>query len=134
MLIRFVAGSFVACIAIAIASAGMLLFSGLNPQRFALIVSIWCLVPCAWGLWAMLSPTTWMPQRLPVWGMILGIVAALMGIFVLNLPYRVLGIDLPAIGKVFSLAVAALIYYLLWAVVRTVYMRLSGASAATTRV
>ncbi len=129
MLVRFVSGSFVACIAIAIASAGMLVFSGLNPQRFGLILSIWCLVPCVWGLWAMLSPTTWMPRRLPIWGTILGIVAGLLALFVLDLPYRVLGAALPAIGKAVGVLVGAVIYYALWTLVSLVYNRLSGVSA-----
>jgi hypothetical protein len=99
MLIRFAAGSLVACIATAIASAGMLILFGLNPQRFALVLAIWCLVPCVWGLWAMLSPAGWVPRRLPMWGTILGIFGGLMAIFVVNLPYRVLGVALPTIPK-----------------------------------
>jgi len=130
MLIRFAAGSLVACIATAIASAGMLIFFGLNPQRFALILAIWCLVPCVWGLWAMLSPAGWVPRRLPMWGTILGIFAGLMAIFVVNLPYRVLGVALPTIPRAFSVLVAALFYYLLWTMVRMVYKSLSGSSSA----
>lgn len=133
MLIRFAAGSFVACIATAIASAGMLIFFGLNPQRFALILAIWCVVPCAWGLWAMLSSAEWVPRRLPVWGMILGIVAGLMAVFVIDLPYRVLGVNLPIATRVFTVLAAALLYHLLWMVVRIVYNGLSGVSSVQSR-
>ena len=133
MLRQFAAGSFVACIATAMASAGILIFSGLSPQRFALILAIWCLVPCVWGLWAMLSPTGWLPQRLPIWGTILGIVAGLMAIFVLNLPSRVLGVALPTTVKAFIVLVVALLYYLLWTMVRIVYKSLSGSHSAPSR-
>lgn len=133
MLIRFAAGSLVACIATAIASVGMLIFFGLNPRRFALILAIWCLVPCIWGLWAMLSPSRWVPRRLPLWGTILGVLAGSMAICVVNLPYRVLGVALPAIARAFSVVVAALFYYLLWTMVRMVYKSLSGSSSAASK-
>lgn len=133
MLIRFAAGSFVACIATALASVGTLVFSGLNPQRFALILAIWCFVPCVWGLWAMLSPTGWIPRRLPIWGTILGVFAGLMAVFVLNLPFHILGVALPITTRVFIVPVAALFYYLLWILVRIVYKSLSGPSSAPSR-
>lgn len=64
MLLRFASGSLVACIATAIASLLTLMFFGVNPQRFASILAIWCAVPCVWGLWAMLSPSDWVPTTL----------------------------------------------------------------------
>ena len=129
MLIRFAAGSLVACIATAIASAGMLIFVGLNPQRFALILAIWCLVPCIWGLWAMLSPAGGFHDACHCgWGTILGVLAGSMAIFVVNLPHRVLGVALPTIARAFSVLVAALLYYLLWTMVRMAYKSLSGSS------
>jgi hypothetical protein len=131
MLIRFSAGSFVASIAIAIASAGMLIFSRLNPQRFALILAIWCLVPCLWGLWAMLSPAGWVPRRLPIWGTILGTLAALLAVFVFDLPYRVLGIALAPVARAFSIPMGALFYYLLWTMVRIVYKNLSASAPSS---
>lgn len=130
MLRRFAAGSVVACIVTAIASAGALTFAGVNPERLALILAIWCLVPCVWGTWAMLSPLSWVPRRLPIWGTILGIVAGLMAMFVLNIPYRILGVVVPATAGALGVLVAALIYYLLWTMVEIVYNRLSGSSSA----
>lgn len=133
MLIRFASGSLVACIAIAIASLSTLVFFGLNPQRFALILAIWCSVPCVWGLWAMLSPSGWVPRRLPIWGTILGIFAGLMAIFVLNLPSRILGVVLPNTTGVFLVLLAGLFYYALWIIVSIVYKRLNGSNSASSR-
>jgi hypothetical protein len=65
-----------------------------------------------------------------MWGTILGIFGGLMAIFVVNLPYRVLGVALPTIPKAFSVLVAALFYYLLWTMLRMVYKSLSGSSSA----
>lgn len=129
MLRRFAAGSVVACIATAIASVVVLMISGLAPQRLALILAFWCMVPCVWGLWAMLAPSTWVPQRLPIWGMLLGIFGGLMAVFVVNIPYRILGVALSTTTGVFGVVVAAVFYYLLWTVVRIVYAGLPGSSS-----
>ena len=133
MLIRFASGSLVACIATAIASLATLIFFGLNPQRFALILAIWCAVPCVWGLWAMLSPSDWVPRRLPIWGMILGIVAGLMAIFVLNVPSRVLGVMLPNPTGALVVLSAGVFYYVLWMIVGIVYKHLFGSSATSSK-
>lgn len=133
MLIRFASGSLVACIATAVASLFTLIFFGLNPQRFALILAIWCAIPCVWGLWAMLSPSGWVPRRLPIWGTILGILAGLMAVFVLNLPTRILGVVLPNAARVLIVLLAGLFYYVLWSIVSIVYKRLFGLSSESSR-
>jgi len=133
MLLRFASGSLVACIATAIASLVTLVFFGLNPQRFALILAIWCAVPCVWGLWAMLSPSRWVPRRLPIWGTILGIIAGLMAVFALNLPSRVLGMVLPNATRVLVVLLAGLFYYVLWIIVSIVYKHLFVSSSASPR-
>jgi len=133
MLRRFAAGSVVACIATAIASAVVLVISGVAPQRLSLILAIWCIVPCVWGLWAMVSPSNWVPQHLPIWGTLLGIVAGLMAVFVVNIPYRIFGVAVPTTTRAFFVVVAALFYYLLWTGVKKVYMSLSGSSSAPSR-
>lgn len=130
MLIRFASASIVACIATAIASLAMLLLFDFNPQRFALILAIWCAVPCIWGLWAMLSPKAWLPQRLPIWGTILGIVAGVMAIFALNLPSRILEVGLSNTTRILIVLLAGLFYYVLWMIVSVVYKRLSGPRSA----
>ncbi|HTS09811.1 MAG TPA: hypothetical protein VMP68_29870 [Candidatus Eisenbacteria bacterium] len=133
MLIRFASGSLVACIVTAIASLATLIFFGLNPQRFALILAIWCAVPCLWGLWAMLSPSDWVPRRLPIWGMILGIVAGVMATFVLNLPSRILGVILPNPTRALVVLLAGVFYYVLWIVVSIVYKHLFGSNNRLSR-
>jgi len=133
MLVRFASGSLVACIATAMASLGTLIFFGPNPQRFALILAIWCSVPCLWGLWAMISPTAWVPRRLPIWGAILGIFAGLMAVFILNLPFRILGVALPNTTRVLIVLGAGLFYYVLWILVSIVYRRLKASTSAPSR-
>ena len=133
MLRRFAAGSVVACVAIAIASAVVLMTSGLNFQRLSLALAIWCVVPCGWGVWAMLSPASWVPQRLPMWGTILGIVAGVLAIFVVKMPYRVLGVVLPATAGALGVLVAGVFYYVLWTMVRMVYKGLGGSSSPASR-
>jgi hypothetical protein len=78
----------------------------------------------------MLSPARWVPQRLPIWGTILGIVAGMMAVFVLNMPSGILGVALSTTARAFAVLVAALFYYLLWTMVRIVYKSLSGSSSA----
>ena len=134
MLIRFASGSLVACVGTAMASLVTLIFFGLNPQRFALILAIWCLVPCIWGLWAVLSPSDWVPGRLPIWGTILGVCAGALAIFVFNLPSRILGVTLLNPTKVFLVLLAGLFYYVLWMIVSIAYKRLCGSSAGLSRV
>jgi len=133
MLIRFASGSLVACVPIAIASLVTLVVFGPNPQQVALVLAIWCFVPCAWGLWAMLSPSGWVPRRLPVWGFILGILAGLMAIVVLNLPSRMLGISMSNAAKVLVVLLAGVFYYVLWMVVSVVYRQLLRSSAEPSR-
>ena len=134
MLIRFASGSIVACILTAVASLMTLIFVGPNPQRFAAILAIWCVVPCIWGLWAMLSPSRWVPRRFPIWGTILGTLAGLMAIFALNLPTRIWGIVLPNTTRVLIVLLAGFFYYLLWFIVGIVYKRLLGLASASSRV
>ncbi len=128
MLRRFAAGSVVASVAIAMATAVALLILGLNPERLSLILALWCTVPCVWGLWAMLAPSKCVPQHLPVWGSILGLIAGLMAMFVLNLPFRIFGVALSVTTRAFGVLVAALLYYLLWIIVKIVYEKLAGSS------
>jgi hypothetical protein len=72
-------------------------------------------------------------MRFPAWGAILGFLASVMAIFVINLPYRVFGAVLPPLARAFGVLVGALVYYLLWTMVRLVYKNLSGSSSAAPR-
>jgi len=133
MLIRFASGSLVACVPIAIAGLVTLIVFGPNLQQVALVLAIWCFVPCAWGLWAMLSPNGWVPRRWPIWGFILGILAGLMAIVVLNLPFRILGIALSNAARAIVVLLAGVFYYVLWMLVSVVYRHLLGSSSASSR-
>jgi len=122
MVRRFVAASAVASIAIAGGAAVLLLAA--PPVNLYAVTAVWCFVPLAWGIWAMLAPVAWVPQRLPLWGALLGLVAALLLVFVLRLPQMVLGQDPPTL-RWLALAVAPLVYYGLWLLVAALYRSLT---------
>ncbi len=64
MIQRFASASAVASVLIALASGGLRLSSVPDLETRYLFTSLWCLVPLAWGLWAMLTPRSCFPQRL----------------------------------------------------------------------
>jgi len=69
----------------------------------------------------MLAPSGWVPQRLPIWGAILGLIGGLLGFFVLNLPLRVVGVTVPVMLRGMGVILIVVIYYLLWMLVRVAY-------------
>lgn len=129
---RFAAASAVASIVIALAAAGMLLVRP-SVQDASLLTTLWCLVPVAWGVWAMLAPSRWVPGRLAIWGAILGVAGGVAAGPWLDLPHRLGGLSgvrwLPVI-------VGPVLYYLLWLLVGAAYRGLqpsnrpSGAARA----
>ena len=121
---RFVSGSAIAAMGIAFATLVLLLAQGLAEPRFYALTIVWCFVPLAWGLWAMMAPSGWVPQRLPVWGAILGLIAGLLTFFVLNLPSRVLEVTVPGILRGVGILIIVVIYYLLWMLVRLAFRAL----------
>lgn len=127
MLLRFVSATGVAALVIAFLSLAVIIVPGpdFSTQQFAPIIALWCLAPALWGVWAMLTPRAWFPQRLPEWGGIFGFLAAILGALVLNLPLRVFGVDIPAIYRAFAAVPAMVIYYALWIAVRATYLRLA---------
>jgi hypothetical protein len=126
---RFVSGSAIASIAIALAVLILLLIPGVALQRVYPLPIVWCCAPAVWGLWAMFAPGRWVPQRFPLWGAILGLIAGLLATFVLNLPARILGETVPVILRGVAVAVIVVLYYFLWMLVRVAYRSL-GAPAA----
>ena len=86
------------------------------------------MVPLAWGLWAMLTPKSWLPQRLPPWGAILGLIAGLLVMFVLDLPGQVIGEPLTPWLRGIGVLLAIGVYYLLWLLVRRAYRALTAPS------
>ena len=130
MFSRFASASAIASMGIACAVLVVLLTHGLAEQRFFPLTVMWCFAPLAWGLWAMIAPSAWVPGRLPVWGMILGLVAGLTALFVLNLPWRIFEISVPLVWRGAGVVVIAVFYYLLWMLVRLAYRSLVGPTRA----
>ena len=118
---RFVSASAIASMGIAVAAFGILLAPGLVLERVYPLTIVWCFAPLAWGLWAMLAPSSWVPQRLPIWGAILGLIGGLLVFFVLNLPLRVVGVIVPVMLRGMGVVLIVVIYYLLWMLVRVAY-------------
>ena len=77
----------------------------------------------------MLAPSGWVPQRLPIWGGILGLIAGVLAAFVLNLPSRVLGVTVPVILRGVAVVVIVAFYYFLWMLVRIAYRSLGTPTA-----
>ena len=130
MMRRFASGSAVASVVIAFASGSLRVPPLPDLETRYLATSLWCVVPLAWGLWAMLTPKSWLPARLPVWGAILGLVVGVLGVFVLNLPARISGVPFPIWLQGLAVLLAIGAYYLLWLLVRRVYRALSTSVAA----
>ena len=115
---RFAASSAIASMGIAVAGLVVSLLPSTISLRLSLLPLVWCFVPLVWGLWAMVAPGSWTPQRLPVWGAILGLMIGLFLAFVLNLPSRVRGEDVPVALRGVLVPFLVVVYYLLWMLVR----------------
>jgi len=120
----FAAGCAVVSVALAIAAGFVFLVPG-SSSRFYPVTHFWCFVPFVWGLWAMAAPKSWVPQRLPLWGAMLGLVVGVFLGFVLNLPSRVIGEDLSVALRGVLVLILVALYYLLWMVVRAAYRSLA---------
>ncbi len=130
MLHRFVSATALASIAIALAASVVVLMHAATTHKLYSLTVLWCFAPLVWGVWAMVAPAGWVPQRMPNWGAILGMILGLLGVFVLNLPLRTLGLMLSLRVRLAAVLVVVLFYYILWALVRTVYKTLTFAPAA----
>jgi hypothetical protein len=118
---RFAAGTAVASVAIALAALVVLLTPSLTPERTYPLTLLWCCAPFVWGVWAVFTPSAWMPRRLPLWGAILGVVAGSLGAFVLDLPSRLLGAAVPLKLRGIVVLILVLFYSALWMLVRVAY-------------
>jgi hypothetical protein len=128
MIQRFASAGAVATVLIALVAGVLRLSPSQNMEGRYLITTVWCMVPLAWGVWAMLIPKSWLPHRLPLWGTILGLIGGLIGVFVLDLPSQFLGEAAPTGLKGVIVLFAIGIYYLLWHSVRRAYLALSAPS------
>jgi hypothetical protein len=117
MLIRFVTAMSIGALLIAFAAFGLVLIPGAMAKMWPL-TTIWCFVPLVWGIWALLAPKAWVPERLPYWGAILGFVAGTFGAFVLNMPYRIFETPVSFAERFMAVLVMTVIYYFVWMLVR----------------
>ena len=124
---RFAAATAVAAIAIAIALLGVVLTHTLTVPNAYPLSTLWCFAPLVWGFWAVIAPKSWVPNRLPIWGAILGLFAGLFGAFVLNLPHVVFDKELQLGWKLALVAGLMVLYFILWVFVRAGYRSMGGA-------
>ncbi|HEY4934849.1 MAG TPA: hypothetical protein VII23_25045 [Terriglobales bacterium] len=117
---RFAAACVVASVLIA-GGAVVSLLLRLPVEGACLLTTAWCFVPVAWGLWAMLAPSRWVPSRLSAWGAILGVVAGIVAGPVLNIPLRMGG---PSGARWIAVVAGPILYYLLWLLVGVAYRSL----------
>ena len=125
MLLRFASATAVVSAMVGLATVSVLVIPGVPLDRFFPVFSLWCLMPVVWGLWAMLAPRAWVPERLPLWGAILGLLPGSVAFFVLNLPARIFGVDAAVGYRALGLVAIVLVYYLLWMLVRLSYRTLA---------
>ena len=121
---RFVAGSAIGALVIAVATLVLVSFAPALPRTWPL-TTVWCFVPFAWGIWALLAPQGWLPNRLPYWGAILGFLVTTLGAFVLDLPSRIFALPATFTGRLAAIVVGTIAYYFLWMLVRTAYRTLT---------
>ncbi len=124
---RFAAGAAVASVAIALGALTVMFVpvpSG--PSGAYPLTTLWCFVPALWGLWALIAPPSWVPQRLPVWGALLGVIAGTLGVLVLNLPARAFGVQLSFAQRILPAGLIVIFYYLLWLLVRRAWETLEA--------
>ena len=133
MLHRFAAATAVAAVVVMLADLGLpwLLEPGLA-ARYTL-TSIWTAVPFAWGVWAMLAPRSWVPDRLWLWGAILGLLAAVVAVFLLDVPSLLTGRDTLPWQAALTAAIAIALYSLLWRPVQGVLRALTEGRERTAR-
>lgn len=126
MLRRFVSAAMVASVVLMISAIVFALLPGINLERASLLFFVWLCVPTGWGIWAILAPKSWVPRRLPSWGAILGVIAGVLAAFVVDVPYRVLGLALTFRQRFLAILALVVVYYLLWTIVRGVLVKVSG--------
>jgi len=124
MLKRFASASTVAAVAAAVAALVVLMFPGIRLAQFSPLLVIWCCAPCAWGVWAMLAPSGWVPERLAIWGAMLGVLVGFLAAFVLNLPLRVFGVATPVAVRAAGVAIIVIFYFIFWRLVGVAYRKL----------
>lgn len=130
----FFAASAVGALVIALAALAVVSIAGTALPRMWPLTTVWCVVPFAWGFWASLTPRTWLPDRLPAWGAMLGFIAGLLAAYVVNMPFRVFAVQLDFSDRLVVVAAMTVVYYFLWMLVRIAYRELTPESPSQTPV
>lgn len=126
---RFASASAIPAIAIPIVLLVIVLTHTLTVPKAYPLTTLWCFAPLVWGVWAAIAPKSWVPQRLPIWGAILGLFAGLFGTFVLNLPHVLFDHELTMTWKLALVAGLVVLYFILWVFVRAGYRSMSGSES-----
>ena len=121
---RFVAATAIGALLIAVAAFVLVFIPGMAMSRMWPLTTLWCFLPLAWGIWALLTPRTWMADRLPYWGAILGFLGGTTGAFVLNIPSRIFQEPVSVAGRSVAVVFIAVAYYFFWMLVRVAYRSL----------
>lgn len=117
----------VASLVVALAAAGLLISGAVqNAPSLYRITTAWCILPFAWGAWVALAPRSWVPDRLPLWGAIFGLLLATIVLMVVNMPQQVFAVQWSPAVRAVGVVLAAGVYYLLWMPVRAVYRALAA--------
>ena len=122
---RFASASAIPACVIPVALLAIILTRTLTVPKAFPLTTLWCFAPLVWGFWAAIAPSSWVPQRLPIWGAILGLFAGLFAAFVVNMPHALFEADLTVTWRVVIVAGMVVFYYVLWIVVRAAYKSLS---------
>ena len=128
MFCRFVAASSVASVVIA-GGAIISLLVRFPLEGAWMLSTAWCFLPVAWGLWAMLAPSGWVPGRLSAWGAILGVAAGIVAGPLLDIPARV---GAPSGARWIAPVAGPIFYYLMWLLVGVAYRSLTVAGNSGT--
>ncbi len=127
MLRRFASATVVPALAIPIILLAIFITRTLTVPKAFPITTLWCFAGLIWGVWALLAPSSWVPNRLPIWGAILGLLIGLFALFVLNLPHVLFDVEVSVGSKLGLVAAMIVLYFFLWMLVRAGYRKLGGA-------
>lgn len=133
MLRRFVSAAAVAAMFLLLAAIAVVLLPPARLERIHPLLVAWLCAPALWGIWSLLAPQSWVPGRLPSWGALLGLVAGIFAMFVLNAPARAFDMWLSRQARGAGLLLIVVFYYAGWMIVRAVLRKLTEAAASPGR-
>lgn len=128
MLRRFASAGVIPALVIPIILLVIFLTRTLTVPKAFPLTTLWCFASLIWGVWAILAPKSWVPQRLPIWGAILGLLIGMFALFVLNMPHVLFDMDLGTASRAGLVAGMIVLYFFLWILVRAVYRKVGEAA------